>query len=178
MKSMKLTQVALATTLTLGTTFALADENDKNLVYLGRGSAQTNDPLKSNAVPYSLGYLRLAGEGGGIIGFDLAGEGTLLDSTWGQKNSIKQSTSYNLLLGKNLTKSENVRFDAALLLGVRRYTTSCPSSYLGYQCYANSDPENKYELNYGAMISVTYKSIMFGIRATGESAQALIGIKF
>ncbi len=164
--------------LLAGITTVHANENDKNVIYIGGGSAQSGNPLKSSATPGSIGYLRLSNENDAVIGFDVGGEGTLLDSTWGQRSAVKQANSYNLLVGKNLMKNESSRFDATFLVGMRRSTTSCPSSYLGYQCYADAAPDNKYDLNYGLVLAVSYKSVMVGVRATGESAQALLGLRF
>ena len=102
----------------------------------------------------------------------------MLDSTYRQNKAVKQGMSFNLLLGTNLAKTELSRFDVAVLLGARQKTTDCPSSYLGYQCYADAEPDMKYGFNYGAVLTWSFKSVMVGIRATGESTQALIGMRF
>ncbi len=102
----------------------------------------------------------------------------MLDSTWGQRNSASQATSYNFLIGKNIVKNENSRFDAAFLVGARESFSSCPSSYLGYQCYADQAPDTGHAINYGAVLTWTYKSLMLGVRLTGESKQALLGLRF
>ena len=55
---------------------------------------------------------------------------------------------------------------------------TCPKSYLGYQCYADRDPDKEYTVNYGVMATYSYKRAVFGVRATGESVQLLIGTRF
>lgn len=174
----KFVKLALATLALVSASVSYADEGKSAVIYLGVGSAQSGDPLKSTDTPKTIGFLSMSNESDMVWGFDIAGEGTMLDSTWGQNKAIKQATSYNFLLGKNLFKGDGSRFDASLLLGMRDSTTSCPSSYLGYQCYANSDPVNKYEGNYGAVLSYTQQNVMFGLRVTGQSTQALVGYKF
>ena len=178
MKAMKLVHVVLATVVLVGTTVASANENGENVLYFGVGSAKSGDYLKSNKTPFSIGYLSISSSRDSVWGADISGEGTMLDSTWGQRSAVNQAMSYNFLIGRNLTKSESSRFDAALLLGMRQSFSSCPSSYLGYQCYADSAPDTKYAFNYGAVVTWTYKSLMLGVRATGESAQALLGFRF
>ena len=106
------------------------------------------------------------------------GEGTRLDSHWGTNNNVNQATSFNILLGKNLAKVEDLRFAGAAIIGLREASKDCPRSYLGYQCYADTRPETKYDLNYGILLTMLYKRLMVGIRATGESTQALIGFGF
>jgi hypothetical protein len=165
-------------TIVVGPMASFADDSAQNAIYIGGGSAQTNDILKSSSAPYSVGYVRLSNEKDIVWGVDVAGEGTLLDSTWGKNKAVKQSTSFNLLLGQNLIKTENGRFDATVILGLRNSFTSCPSSYLGYQCYADQAPSTKYDFNYGALLSYSYKSLLVGLRATGESSQVVIGYRF
>jgi hypothetical protein len=156
-----------------------ADEYGENVLYVGSGSAKSGDTSTvTNKNPVTLGYLRQSRTSDVVWGFDLSKEGSMLDSTGGRTQAVKQATSYNFLVGKNVAKNENSRFDAALLLGLREKTAECPKSYLGYQCYANSTPETKYGFNYGVVATWTYKSLVLGGRVTGESAQALVGIKF
>ena len=178
MKTMKLVQAILATVVLAGTTATFANENGESLLYFGVGTAQKGNPLKSSDTPMSGGFLKISNASDTVWGIDFSGEGTMIDSTWGQSRAVKRATSYNLLYGKNLTKNENSRFDAAFLLGMRETFSSCPSSYLGYQCYADSTPDSKYGFNYGAVLTWTFSSFMLGARATGESAQLLVGFRF
>ena len=86
--------------------------------------------------------------------------------------------SVNLLVGSNFGKSDFGRLDGAFLVGMRGKTSDCPKSYIGYRCYADGDPAVKFGLNYGVVMTWSYKSILVGIRATGESKQALLGFRF
>ena len=157
---------------------AHADQNGESIAYLGVGAAKKGNATESSRSPFAIGYLKLSNTSNAIWGFDFSREGTMLDSTWSQNNAVKQASSYNLLFGTNFSKSENYRVDFALLAGAREKTSDCPSSFLGYQCYANAKPDTSYAFNYGAVISYTYKSLMLGVRATGESAQGLLGLRF
>lgn len=156
-----------------------AQDDGQNVIYFGAGSAKNGNPTTtSNKEPMSIGYLRLSNASSTVWGIDVAGEGTMLDSTWGQNNAVKQATSFNALIGKNIGKTANSRYDAALIVGMREETSKCPRSYLGYQCYANSEPKTTYGFNYGLALTWTYNSLMLGVRATGESTQAMLGIRF
>ena len=157
---------------------AQAAESGENAVYFGVGGSVKSDSIKSNEKPLSVGYMRLSNTTNSVYGFDIAREGTMLDSTYGKNNSVRSGTSYNALVGLNLSKSDYSRFDVALLIGAREKTKSCPSSYLGYQCYANTDPDSTYTVNYGLVATGTYKSVLLGARVTGESAQAMLGLRF
>jgi len=114
---------------------------------------------------------------GGVVGFDIAGEGTMLDSTYGG-DEIRQALSLNFLVGSNLYKADAVRVDAAAIIGMRESFADCPDSFLGFQCYADQSPDTEYDLNLGAMISLTMQSVSLGVRATEVSTQAVIGVKF
>ena len=157
--------------------YASGSKDDEHLVYVGLGSAQTGDSLKSNTAPSSIGYMHFSNTKDFIWGLDLGGEGTMLESK-GATTTIKQSTSFNFLMGKNFSKTENNRFDMAFLFGMRQSSSTCPTSYLGYECYADQPPQTRYSINFGGVATFTYKSVMLGLRATGESTQALIGIRF
>jgi len=123
----KFMKVVLLTAVLAATTSVYANDNGENLVYFGAGSAQSGNPLKSSNTPMSLGYLKISNTSDSVWGFDIGGEGTMLDSTWNQNKSVKQATSFNFLAGRNLNKTENSRFDAALLVGGRQTFSSCPS---------------------------------------------------
>ena len=158
---------------------AQADENGQNVIYLGSGSAKSgNSTTTSNKAPLTVGYLRLSNSSDTVFGADISGEGTMLDSTWGRSHTVKQATSFNLLVGRNLGKTENSRFDASLILGMKEKTQSCASSYLGYQCYADAKPNTSYGFNSGVALTWTYKSALVGLRATGESTQLMVGYRF
>lgn len=157
---------------------ALAQSN-QNAIYGGVGtSIQAKNADTSDKTPFSIGYLRLSNTKNFVWGVDVSQEGTMLDSTWGQNGAVKQGTSINVLLGTKLTGSEKVRLDAAILVGGRQKTTSCPDSYLGFRCYANAQPDVSYALNYGGVVTVSFSKVMIGARVSSESAQGLIGFRF
>jgi len=159
--------------------FANASNDNQHVIFYGSGSPESGPAAStSKKSPFTVGYLNLSNSRDAVWGFDISGEGTKLDSTWGQNNAVKQANSFNLIAGKNLGKTENSRTDLAAIVGFRHKTASCPSSYLGYQCYADTDPKTSYAFNYGMALTWSYKNLMLGVRATGESKQALIGIRF
>jgi len=166
------------TAVVLGAITVRADENGENIIYLGSGAAKTASSTVSGATPGSIGYIRISNTADNVWGLDFGGEGTKLDSTWGRTGAVGQANSYNLLLGKNISKSEAYRFDATALIGIRESTASCPKSYLGYQCYADAKPDTQSVFNYGVVLTLTYKSFMLGARATSESTQAFVGYRF
>jgi hypothetical protein len=158
---------------------AHASNDGENVIFVGSGSAEAGPvSTTSNKSPFTVGYLNLSNSRDTIFGFDVSGEGTKLDSTWGRTNSVKQANSFNLIAGKNIGKSENSRYDFGAVIGFRHKTSSCPSSYLGYQCYADTSPKTSYAFNYGLVLTWSYKNLMLGVRATGESKQALVGIRY
>jgi hypothetical protein len=152
---------------------AHAQVSGENILFAGSGSGKDAD-----SKAYSIGYLRVSNSTDRVWGVDVGGEGYMEDSTWGNYKSSKQATSFNVLFGKNLHTGEGYRIDGTLIAGVREKSSSCSKSYLGYQCYADTAPDTKYSLNYGALLAVSYKSLTLGVRATGESKQVLLGIRF
>jgi hypothetical protein len=179
MKKMNLIRMALAISTILGSTTAFADESGENVIYFGAGPAKSSNSFNNSGDnSLSLGYLRLSNSSDMVWGVDFSGEGTMRDSTGNNYNTVQQATSFNFLIGRNLIRNESSRFDTALIVGMREKTSECPKSYLGYQCYADTDPNKSYGLNYGLALTWTYKSVMLGVRATGESTQALLGLRF
>lgn len=177
MKAMKLIKVAFATVAILGATAAYAEEN-KSVLYIGAGPAKSASPTVDGSTPMSIGFMTKVADSTMVWGLDLAGEGTMLDSTWGQTQLPARAMSYNLLLGKNIAQNENSSFNIAALAGMREATADCPASFLGYQCYANTTPTTNYVFNYGAVVTWSYKSLVLGVRATGASTQGLLGLSF
>ena len=157
-----------ATTATPATT-----QPNNFAIYGGIGSAKNAD------VPWSIGaYLRAPNDF--LFGIDIAGEGESYDSTYGNGGSLGQGWSANAIAGRNLLNANGFQIDAALLVGVRETALSCPDgqSFLGYQCYADADPVGDYAFNYGAIATISFQSVMVGVRATGESTQATFGLRF
>ena len=149
----------------------------EGILYYGMGNSQASTTTKNGEAPWSLGYLGLKDQGTSI-GVELSGEGTVLDSTYRQNQAAKQASSFNLLLGRNMSKSDSLRVDGAILFGFREKTKDCPDSYLGYACYANADPDTDYDFNYGAMLMFSVNKLALGLRVSGESSQMLLGFKF
>jgi hypothetical protein len=147
------------------------------IIYIGGGSAETASTTVNGDTPMSIGYLALRDEGA-FFGFDIGAEGTVLDSTYSQNNKPSQAYSFNLILGTNISKDEKSRLDVGAIVGFREEAKDCPSSYLGYACYANTSPDTEYKANLGAIITYSYNKLAIGLRATDASTQLILGAKF
>ena len=157
----------------------LAAFASENVIYGGAGTAKdVKSSTTTDKTPFAIGYLRLNQGTDAVWGLDFAQEGSMLDSTYRQNRAVKQATSYNLLLGRNIIRSEGSRLDFAILIGARERTSDCPNSFLGYACYANEDPDISYSGNFGALLTWSFSKVTIGVRATGESTQALLGVRF
>jgi hypothetical protein len=145
-------------------------------VYTGAGQGGSSGNETNDFTPWSIGVY---GGRDFMVGLDLSGEGTQEDSTYGY-DSIEQGLSLNFLFGGNIISKGDFKVDCLILLGMIQTSTSCPEgdSYIGYQCYADSNASGEYDLNYGALLTASYKKAMVGMRVTGESVQALIGLRF
>lgn len=150
----------------------------RNTFYLGAGSARTDGAFENDDTPFSIGFMHQLVNSKLVLGFDLGAEGTMLDSTWGRDNMPKQGTSYNILLGGNMMDNGRFRADAALLAGVRESAADCPDSYIGYQCYADTDPDLDYKGNFGGVLALSVDRLVLGLRATGKSTQIVAGFRF
>ncbi|QUS35571.1 hypothetical protein [Falsirhodobacter algicola] len=150
----------------------------RNTFYVGTGNQRHDGPSESDSAPLSIGLMGQAANSRLIFGFDIAREGTKLDSTWNKNEDLTSGVSYNLLIGSNIYDSGLLRSDVALLIGLRETSADCPRSYLGFQCYADSEPETEYKGNFGALITFAYDRFTLGLRATGESTQLVTGIRF
>lgn len=151
-----------------------APAQPKVAIYGGFGSAESGGDT-----PWSIGaYFRSPDDL--LLGVDLAGEGVSSDSTYGQGGAVGQGWSFNALIGRNLVDTGGFQIDAAFLVGAREDRTYCPEgqSFLGYQCYADSDSQSEYEINYGLVATVSFQSVMIGVRGTGESTQVILGLKY
>lgn len=164
--------------MSAGYLHAQEDVSMRNTFYLGAGSANSDGAFENDDTPFSLGFTHQLVSSKMVLGFDIAGEGTMLDSTWGRDERPKRGTSFNLLLGRNMVDSGRFRADAALLLGVREAAKDCPDSYVGWRCYADRDPETDYKGNFGGVLTLSFDGFALGLRATGESTQVLAGLRF
>ena len=68
---------------------------DTSLIYFGLGQGDDSDPYASDSTPWAIGFM--VRDINGSYGFDIAGEGTMLDSTYGQNEAIDQGLSIILL---------------------------------------------------------------------------------
>jgi len=165
---------ALALAVPLSAGMAAAQGN--TLIYGGIGQAG-EEALESNAMPFSFGLLLRPATSRMSFGIDIAGEGTMLDSTWGDE-ALRQAISFNALIGTNLAQNNRFSLDGALLLGMRETFADCPDSYLGFQCYADEAPSTEYDVNYGAVLIGSFDRMAIGLRVTGESTQIVLGTRF
>jgi hypothetical protein len=155
-------------------------DNQREYAIYGAGGAATTKSVvgTSQTTPFAVGFLYTRADGKIDLGFDVAAEGTKLDSTYGRVNKVAQAISINGLIGTRVAGKGAMRLDVAGLIGARQKSQSCPASYLGYQCYADQKPDVIYTLNYGAVVTLGYHRLLVGARITGESTQAMLGIRF
>lgn len=154
------------------------DSAMRNTFYIGAGKNRDEGEFDTDNTPFSLGFMHQLADRKLILGFDIGREGTMLDSTWGMDKSPRQATSYNFLIGGNMADTGRFKADAALLLGMRESVADCADSYLGYQCYADQEPDTDYKGNFGAVVTFSFDRVVMGVRATGESTQIVAGLRF
>ena len=146
----------------------------ENTVYFGMGQGKTATGSQNGENPWSLGFI----SNGTGFGFDIAGEGTVLDSTYNQNRAPNRAMSYNLIVARGLSEGGLIDIDAGLLVGFREATKDCADSFLGYACYADAKPDIDYEFNYGAVLLLGFDTFVVGARVTSESSQLTLGLKF
>lgn len=161
-----------------GAGYNLADTTSRSTFYFGAGTSNDDGPDTADETPLVVGFTHQPMNSKMVWGLDMAREGTMLDSTYGQDRAVSSALSFNLLVGRNFIETAKYKVDGALILGVREEAQDCPSSFLGYQCYADSAPDTEYTGNFGAMATVSVEKMVIGVRATGESAQVLVGFRF
>ena len=155
-----------------------SDRYYRSSLYLGIGSADDSKPYESDDTPWAVGWVHHVRDSKASWGVDVAGEGTMLDSTYDRDNAIKQALSFNIIGAANLSRAPNWRLDLGLLAGFRQTSKDCPDSYLGYACYADEAPDTDYSGNFGGVLFIGYKSLSIGVRATGESTMVTLGLNF
>lgn len=144
-------------------------------VMFGAGSNSDDGEYSSDSTAWSLGFLSNSTESGYRWGVDIAGEGTMLDSTSNQNEAIDQGFSINLLFGGDVTGNVT----AGVLLGAVETSQDCDQqSYLGFQCYADTEPNSDYDFNYGVWGMYKFSGFAVGARISGESQQLTFGIDF
>lgn len=175
MKIRSFVRVLLVVAALAATTVAGADIGGENVFTAGIGSSGSG-----GGAAFAVGYLRLSNAHNVVWGVDVAGEGVSLDSTGGNVDKPRRAWAFDFLLGGKLFgySTGSGRIDSMFILGVREKSSTCPPSYLGYQCYADESPTVTYAVNYGAAITWSQENILLGMRVTGVSLQGLAGIRF
>ena len=162
----------------------MTDNNYQNgLFYIGLGKSDHSDIIDEE--PWSVGLI--VRDEDSFYGIDIGGEGVMIEQSRNYDNtysvdSIDQAISVNLLAGLKVTEKSKFRLDLGLLAGIIEQSSECPSSYGSYQCYYSSVYDNRtdyeYTFNYGLVLHATYDRVTFGLRASGESTQILLGLNF
>ena len=162
--------------ITASTTAAqFPDTGLGGLFYIGAGQAMDED--SATQTPVSLGALMPTGAGW-MIGFDIAREGTTIDTTY-NRTEEDPSTSYNLIVGTELFNSDRVSVSAGVLAGFLNDETNCNrQSFIGERCYAGEDPEESFTGNLGGLLYASWGPQAVGLRITDESAQIFAGFGF
>lgn len=149
-----------------------------NVFYIGLGSASGGED-ENDDMPWSLGVLHNSPTSEMVYGLDISGEGTMLDSTYGGYDDLAQGFSINFLFGADVSQNKNDKVSAGLIIGFIETEADCPDSYLGYQCYADADPDYEYAFNGGGFLNYSVnQSFNLGLRATSNSTQVTFGFKF
>lgn len=158
--------------------FSAEGVSPKHTIYGGIGKSENNNSGKSDGNPWSLGYLYHPESSKAFLGVDFAREGTSIDNTSRKYDAVDEGYSLNFIVGRDFKLNGDWGAGAGVLLGARETEKSCPDSYLGYECYADQDPDKEYDLNYGAVLNLTFKKALVGARVSGESSQLMLGIVF
>ena len=153
--------------------------NLHNMAYIGAGpTSNSND--ENNDIPWSIGVMYGSIDTNLVWGIDIAGEGTLLDSTDGFNNDLSQGLSFNFLVGRDNSRTSDGRLAYGFVAGFITKEKECPSSYyIEYECYADQELDYEYGFNGGIFANyLISKKYSFGIRATTNSTQAIFGLRF
>jgi len=175
----KLFGLAFLSVLIFSESLAAQDDFIKNNVfYVGVGTSSGGDD-ENDDMPWSLGILHNSPTSDRVYGFDISGEGTMLDSTYGGYDELAQGFSFNFLYGFDISSNKDDKISAGLIIGFIEEEQDCPDSYVGYQCYADESPDTEYGINGGGFLNYSVnESLSFGLRATSNSTQLTIGFKF
>ena len=173
---------ALAGTLTATAQTDTTEAKQKTITFVG-GGQNGEGPRRA----YTLGNYNHLEDGHGW-GLDISLEGSRIDRTGGNASLYGEYTpsdekhviSYNVLLGRKLSAGSNGYLIGGLLAGIRTAEEKCASgqSHIGFDCYADEEPESEYKLNGGVFLGYKRASFFGGLRVTRESAQFLVGHKF
>ena len=170
--------VFLAVFISFESLTAQENINKHNVFYFGIGSASGGSD-ENDDMPWSLGILHNSPTSDSVFGFDISGEGTMIDSTYGGYNDKAQGFSFNFLYGFDISENKDEKLSAGLIIGFIEEAQDCPDSYLGYQCYADQTPDAEYGFNGGGFLNYSVnESLNLGLRATSNSTQLTIGFKY
>lgn len=156
---------------------AHAQSDRASIFYLGFGVNNDDADVEDSDTPFVGGIITASDSDTLVYGLDFGMEGMMLDSTYGA-NGYKQAMSFNALVGANLHRTDDFSVDGAALIGVIETAADCPDSFVGYQCYANAEPDVDYDINLGGLVNVRFDVWSVGMRATKTSTQAIVGYKF
>ena len=93
----KLFGLAFLSLLIFSESLAAQDDfNKNNVFYVGVGTSSGGDD-ENDDTPWSLGILHNSPTSDRVYGFDISGEGTMLDSTYGSYDDLAQGFSFNFL---------------------------------------------------------------------------------
>lgn len=158
----------------VGSVSAKENNNDDpfGIAYFGIGDSK-EQPYNDSEKALALGFIWTPKDKGFVLGLDIGMEGTLYH------NGVpEQASSYNLLLGVPINYFKSYDMNISLMAGAIEKESSCADSYLGYYCYANSSPSVDYGFNYGAVFTVSYEYLTFGLRMSQASNQIILGFNF
>ena len=157
-----------------------AQNTDTGTIYVGLGSGNSDD---TPDYAYTIGFIQDTEEEV-IWGLDIALEGLRIDKVGGNyyytPSDQEHGISFNVLGGQQWDIGSDSKFQGLIPLGIRSTATRCTSgqSGLGYQCYADEEPESECKFNFGGMLAFKWDDWTAGLRLTGESRQFVIGKSF
>ncbi|EED36716.1 hypothetical protein NOR51B_2668 [Luminiphilus syltensis NOR5-1B] len=122
---------------------------------------------------FGLGLLYHRPDSPWILGIDAASEGSMNNNGW-----IEPGVSFNGVIGYDVYETDSLRVSFSGLAGVGTESISCPPSYLGFDCYADREPDREFGFNGGGLLTLEYRAISIGFRATGRSQQFTFGFNF
>ena len=148
-------------------------------LYIGGGEALTASDTQNGDAPWLIGYRTQPNAGGQSIGFEVSGEGTVLDSTWGRTTPVaEQAISFNFLAARQIEtlSTETLGVELGIVVGLRAKEATCPASSLGFRCYADLDPDLTLAFTRGFAGFVDLGGAHLGLRHTDASSQLIVGI--
>lgn len=158
-----------------GQTNVLAPKN-KNMFYLGIGNTNESGIDICTEKPWAVGWYILRNSKSLSYGFDVSGEGTMIDSKGYNYNTTSQGKSVNFIVLKNFQEKEKSKTYFGALVGIRNTVEDCPASYIGYECYANQTPHTESEANIGLVFNYIQDNLSIGARVTTKSTMLTLGV--